>query len=75
MKAEMSVELQGKGASDGLFMGPARPIGRAIGKRATSGDPAIENDSLCSAIAAAIDESRWRRSGGASGISNCNARG
>lgn len=52
----MGLRLQGKTASDGLFMGPARAIGTARRTRVATGDPARERAALKDALTQAIAE-------------------
>ena len=56
MKAGMSLELQGIGASDGLFLGPVRSLHAVTKRRIPSGDSVAEREALTAAIAAAIAE-------------------
>ena len=51
----MGTRLHGTGASDGLFMGPARRLGRA-GERQPTGSPETERGALLSALAAAAED-------------------
>lgn len=52
----MGLRLQGKTASDGLFMGPARMIGAARRARVSTGDRARERVALKEAVAQATGE-------------------
>ncbi len=52
----MGLKLQGKTASDGLFMGPARVIGTAGRRRVATGDAAAESRALTEALAQAVAE-------------------